>query len=308
MSIVVQDIQDQIQTIKKQKQEQKDNRDAKKDELEASINLLDNFKKNRDSNNFERERKNSKLTVNLKESKEESKNDDFDMKKFEIKKLSRDNIETDSRRETTNPNAKYEKFINELDSKNEKDTKQLPSQSSNLFENSINNDLKREINKKPVKSFLTKAEEKSNNLEQRKNEKKTQLIEMLNHDTNKFNYKPGLSNDHMNDYYSNNSATKIRNQIHSLMNTFEIGSMTKDKKNEKSKLIQKIEEKNYNTLDNYTQKSKVVKLTDPMSLINNSKPLVNRNSVGIFDKEKKDKSVDFFNYDNTDKYKERNKE
>ena len=93
MGIVVQDIQDQIQTIKKQKQEQKDNRDAKKDELEASFNLLDNFKKNRDSNNIERERKNSKITVNLKKSKEESKNDEFDMKKFEIKKLSRDNIE-----------------------------------------------------------------------------------------------------------------------------------------------------------------------------------------------------------------------
>ena len=42
---LVEDIQEQIKTIKMQKQIMKNNRNNQEDELEASINMLDKFKK-----------------------------------------------------------------------------------------------------------------------------------------------------------------------------------------------------------------------------------------------------------------------
>ena len=45
MTGLVSDIQEQIKSIKLQKQMLKDNRKNEGDELEASINMLDNFKK-----------------------------------------------------------------------------------------------------------------------------------------------------------------------------------------------------------------------------------------------------------------------
>lgn len=51
MSNIVSDIQEQIKTIKMQKEIMKNNRRNEEDELEASINLLDNFKKGDSQNN-----------------------------------------------------------------------------------------------------------------------------------------------------------------------------------------------------------------------------------------------------------------
>lgn len=49
---IVNDIQEQIKTIKKQKQMLKNNRENEKDEFAASINMLDNFKKGNSFNYY----------------------------------------------------------------------------------------------------------------------------------------------------------------------------------------------------------------------------------------------------------------
>lgn len=311
---IVQDIQDQIQMIKKHKLDQRNNKGA--DEFEASMNLIENYKKNKEAKEIrELKESNTKESRENKESKEvkfntssfnqisiaktdfqdnrqsrerglfnkgsqslieESKNDNKEIKEFkEFKDFPRESAKDEEK------NKKYENFLNEVTPLSNTLSSKEPK---SVFDN---NTLARNTSKREIKSFLSKAEDKLNNLEQRKNEKKNHIFEMLNNEkSNKSLSSNYISTD-------NNSAFKIRHQINSLMNTFDIGASYKEKPYDgKTKFAQKIEEKQYSTETcNY---SKSIKLTDPMTLLSSNKPKESYSmSFNTMSTTNKDKS-DFF--------------
>ncbi len=298
---IVQDIQDQIQMIKKHKLDQRNNK-ATTDEFEASMNLIENFKKNKETKDIVKESKEVKFTSSFNNQISIAKNDVFDNKqikekglfskntqnqieesKNDIKEIREEKEKKNSSGREDEKNKKYENFLNEVTPLPNSFATKEPQ---NVFDN---NTLARNTSKREIKSFLSKAEDKLNNLEQRKNDKKNHIFEML---TNEKSNKPLSSN-----YITttdNNSAYKIRHQINSLMNTFDIGTSYKEKPHDcKTKFAQKIEEKQYTT-DSTSNYAKSIKLTDPLTLLSASKSKENYSiSFNTMSTTNKDKT-DFF--------------
>lgn len=163
--------------------------------------------------------------------------------------------------------------------------------------NSLTQENNNKNKERDSKSFLTKAEEKSHQLEQRKNEKKAQLFEILmdNNPIKSSKYNANLSNISFfqneenaltKNFQSNNSVIRVKHEIRSIMNTFDNENSSINTSNYhlrdldkdgKSRLIKKIQDKNSNLGKINLISSPSIKLTDPMSLISISKSNTNKN-------------------------------
>lgn len=327
---LVQDIQDHIQTIKKQKQLQKDNRFNKESEIDASINMLDNFRKNNkepttsslsntynsslpskyastDRGDFNhtvsfnnaglstdsniRASNSAALNINKIQQSEENKcdsseirsgisatqklNSQISQENYSLKK----NIQTIPQTNITQGKAssRIDQFYNEIDNRGSNSSNNISLIDSRGNNNYSSTQPRMEVQKelenfnknkdKGIKSFLSKGDEKGFQVEQRKNEKKAQLIEMLSETNNsKFGFSRPVDQSKQ---QPSTSATKVRHQIKSIIGSFEPGNhLFKEESDGKPKLLQMIEDKNF------TQRPTTdsnIKLTDPMSLLSASK-------------------------------------
>ena len=133
--------------------------------------------------------------------------------------------------------------------------------------------------KEKSKSFLSKAEEKQINFEQRKNEKKAELFEMLSiskkqqcpeylHTQKTNNQEKSISNQ---EESQNNPAFKVRNQIKSLVSTFDNEKTHFLNSHDKPKLLQKLEGRGVSFKEpSPTTNYGNIKLTDPVTLLSHN--------------------------------------